>query len=176
MLSVTDQTRILLSRSAPSLLLLLVVVISGTPFLFSIQSMPQLYFSWMVIYYWALFRPTVLPFIILFASGLMQDIMLGMPLGLSALAFLLIRLCVTSLRRFITAHQFWVVWGGFAILALLLVAMHWLVMDVFFDHQASFVSMLLSAALNWIIYPLCHVGCNVLYAKLPTLQLRSHSL
>jgi len=172
MLSITDQTRIWGSKSAPSLLLLLTVVMSGTPFFVPLQSMPQIYFSWMVVYYWSLFRPNVLPFILLFVAGLIQDIMVGFPMGVSALSFLLIRIVVTVCRRFITAHQFWVVWAGFAITTLTLVVMTWSIMNVFFDHHGDILAMFLMVLLNWIIYPLCHVGCNILYVKLPALQVR----
>lgn len=175
--SAADHAWSAIMRSSPSLLLLLTVLLSATPFILSISNMPTVFMSWMLIYYWALFRPSIIPFGVLFLLGLIQDIATGLPLGLSALVFVLLRIGVSAGRRFMTAHQFWVTWGGFAIVALLTAWFYWLVMVLLYDTGgAGFVSMTLSAVIAWIVYPIGHVVCNAVYTQLPSLQLRVHTL
>ena len=46
-------------------------------------------FLLMAIYYWSIYRPTLLPPLLVFFAGLALDFLTGMPPGLSAVLFLL---------------------------------------------------------------------------------------
>lgn len=80
----------------------------------------------MAIYYWSVYRPTLTPPWLVFAIGLLSDIITGLPfLGLSAILFLLAHLAVVDQRRFLTGQSFTVVWMGFAALAVAYHLMQW---------------------------------------------------
>ena len=72
-------------------------------------------FSLMAVYYWSIHRPDLLPNFAVFGIGLLQDILSGLPLGVLALVFLLVRAVVVSQRRFLLGKSFLLVWWGFAL-------------------------------------------------------------
>ncbi|MCI5048744.1 MAG: rod shape-determining protein MreD [Rickettsiales bacterium] len=173
MQSSSDYFRSMLLRSAPSLLLLIAVIMAAMPMPLIQVNLPFVFFTWMVIYYWSLYAANTVPYIVLFLLGLVHDIVAGWPLGLDALMFMVWRFTVAGSRRFIAMQQFWTIWAGFALMSLISVLMYWLLLWGLFDHGMNMLfELLLSAVLTSILYPICHILCNLLYARMPILQLR----
>jgi rod shape-determining protein MreD len=71
------------------------------------------------IYHWAIYRPNLLPVFAVFILGLLQDILVGTPIGLYTLVFLTVYGIVTSQRRFFTGKSFLFYWLGFATISML---------------------------------------------------------
>ena len=113
-------------RIVPGLTILLLVLLAHLhlPFPFYAEVVPAL--PLMGIYYWAVFRPDLMPPIVIFAIGLFQDALIGAPFGLSAMVYLLAHGFVRSQRRFLVGKPFWIFWGGFAIIAPLTGALTWI--------------------------------------------------
>ena len=68
------------------------------------------------IYHWTIFRPELMPAYAVFVIGLLQDALAGMPIGVNAMAFLVVYGVVLSQRRFFVGKSFVILWLGF---------MHW---------------------------------------------------
>jgi len=69
------------------------------------------------IFYWSLYRPDLLVPSVAFATGLVNDIVLGAPVGVSSLVFLAMQGMTASQRRFFHGKSFLLIWAGFATLA-----------------------------------------------------------
>ena len=68
------------------------------------------------VYYWTIFRPDLMPALAVFAIGLFQDILSGVPLGVNALVLLLVYALVLGQRRFFLGKSFFVMWWGFLLI------------------------------------------------------------
>jgi rod shape-determining protein MreD len=68
------------------------------------------------IFYWSLYRPDLLVPSVAFGTGLVNDIVMGAPLGISSLVFLAMQGMTASQRRFFHGKSFLLVWSGFATL------------------------------------------------------------
>ncbi|MGH7092505.1 MAG: rod shape-determining protein MreD [Stellaceae bacterium] len=73
-------------------------------------------FTLMVAYHWTIYRPDLLPPAALFAVGLCEDLLVGAPLGVSALLLLLVYTVVLRFRRYFVNRTFPFVWSGFTLL------------------------------------------------------------
>lgn len=71
----------------------------------------------MCLFYWAIFRPTLLPFGLVFVMGLLFDAAAGTYLGLHALIWMGVVWAVTMQRRFLQAQNFLMLWVIYAMLA-----------------------------------------------------------
>ncbi len=85
-------------------------------------------FALMAIFYWTIHRADLMPAAGVFALGLLQDILEGTPLGLSALVLLLGYALVRSQRRFLKDKSFVVHWAGFVVFALAVGLGKWIMM------------------------------------------------
>ena len=79
----------------------------------------------MAVYYWSIYRPTLVPPFLCFFAGLLTDILSGMPLGLNALVLVVVQWIVRGQRRFLMGQTYKVLWAIFAIMAVMVSAATW---------------------------------------------------
>lgn len=82
-------------------------------------------FVLMAVFYWAVYRPDLLPPTSVFVIGLLQDFIVGAAPGTNALVLLLVHAGVVSQGRVFRTKSFVVMWWGFAIVALGAGALKW---------------------------------------------------
>ena len=109
----------------PFLVSLGLVVLSAVPT--RLPGFAQIAPSWpmMGIFYWSIYRPDLLPMWAAFLIGILADIVLDLPLGISALIFLLIRGIVVGQRRFFLTNTFPMAWAAFSVIALGAMGLNW---------------------------------------------------
>lgn len=172
-----DRTRHLICRLLPGFVITLAVAFCGTASLIG-PTLPTPMLAWIGVYYWSLFRPASLPYWFLFLLGIMQDLVCGLPLGLSSLLLLLLRLFITRGRHLITLQHFIAIWTGFAIAAFVSGVLTFVLFSAIEDdwEQVNLTRILLSSLFTFILYPVFHLLFNKLYALLPALQPRAYTL
>lgn len=84
----------------------------------------------MATFYWAVFRPDLQPSSALFLIGILQDILTGTPLGLTAVSLLLLHALALSQRRALVTKPFLLTWLGFVVIQLPISIFAWLMMSV----------------------------------------------
>ncbi len=96
-------------------------------------------FALVSVYHWAVYRPNLLPLLLVFVLGMVQDLLLGTPIGLYILVFLTVYGIVLSQRRFFIGKSFIFYWLGFATISALasiesyILASAWNLMFLGFD-------------------------------------------
>lgn len=106
--------RLVLAQGVIALFLLLNVVSFSMPHAGDVKP----FFLLMVVYYWAIYRPTVMPIAYTFVLGLLLDLLTHVPVGLNALALVGLQTIVQKSRLFLMGQPYVVVWLGFFIMTL----------------------------------------------------------
>ena len=114
-------------------LLVLTAVPTRLPAFASIAPMLPL----MGVYYWAIYRPDLLPAWAAFLIGTLYDIVAGTPLGVNALVLLLVQGTAASQRRFFLAKSFLVSWWAFGLLAGGATGLGWVLVTVLSGRAAE---------------------------------------
>lgn len=122
----------------------------------------------MAIYYWSVYRPTMLPPWFLFIIGLLFDILSGVPLGLNAGLFVLLRMAVVDQRRFLTGQAFMMVWLGFAIVNTIYHILQWLLFSLLAFTILPLNGLWIPIALGNVMFPVVAVMFNLTHKFLPT--------
>ena len=110
-------------------------------------------FALMAIFYWTIHRADLMPAAGVFALGLLQDILEGTPLGLSALMLLLVFALLRSQRRYLYDRPFIVQWAGFALVAAVVGIGTWLTMSVLMTTLIDVWPTLFQFAMSLVLYP-----------------------
>ncbi|HSV28475.1 MAG TPA: rod shape-determining protein MreD [Candidatus Omnitrophota bacterium] len=84
----------------------------------------------MGVYYWAIYRPDLLPAWAAFLVGLLYDVIAGTPLGVNALVLLLVQGTSASQRKFFLGKSFMVAWWAFGLLAAGAIGLAWLLVSI----------------------------------------------
>lgn len=159
-------SRLLLAHGVIVLFLLLNVVSFAMPHAGNFKP----FFLLMVVYYWAIYRPTVMPVGYTFVLGLLLDFLAELPLGLSALVLVGLQTIVRRSRLFLMGQPYVMVWLGFGILSLGYTMAFWLLMslkNLSFVPTASLVQMLVAAALGVLLFPLVSLVLLGVHRVLP---------
>ncbi|MCW5771621.1 MAG: rod shape-determining protein MreD [Rhodospirillaceae bacterium] len=87
-------------------------------------------FAVMAVYCWAVWRPSLLPYIGVFAAGLFEDLVRGTPLGTGSLALLAVQGFVWAQQRLLRTRSFDVLWLGFAVTAFIGAVATWCAVSI----------------------------------------------
>ena len=110
------------------------------------------------VFYWSIYRPDLVPALLVFAIGLLHDLLAGGPIGLMALLLVALHALCAAQRRVFVGKSFAVGWWGFAMVAIGVGALDWLVASFYYLHLMNprplFVQLILTIALypalNWL--------------------------
>lgn len=105
----------------------------------------------MAVYFWAIYRPDLLPAVAVFVAGLVQDALSGMPFGVNAAVFVVVHMAVLSQQIFFQGKSFLIIWLGFSMVAAGAVFMIWvlnaLVFTSFASVEAAFIQYLVTVGI-----------------------------
>lgn len=119
------------------------------------------------IYYWTIYRPDLLPMLIIFVIGLFQDLLYGAPIGISAFIYLIISFLVGTQRRFFHGKTFGIVWWGFMISAILAVCLDWFIFSIIEQMILPFQSFIFKYLMSIASFPIIFVFMLLLHRLIP---------
>ena len=125
-------------------------------------------FILIAVYYWSLYRPTMMPAWLAFALGIAFDLVAGVPLGLNAFVFVSVQWIVSDQRRFLMGQSFVMIWLGFVFLTAAFILLQWLAIGAlnlfWLPVMPALFSVLSGAALFPPVYALLHLTHKILPA------------
>jgi len=131
-------------------LLLLTAIPTRIPGLSGIIPMLPL----MGVYYWAIYRPDLLPAWSAFLIGLLYDIIGGTPLGVNALVLLSVQGIAAGQRRFFLGKSFMVAWWAFGLLAAAAAGATWLLVTILYGQALDASPVIFDYLLTMGLFPL----------------------
>ena len=158
--------RLLLAQGVILLFLLLSIVSFSMPHAGDFKP----FFLLMAVYYWAIYRPTVMPVAYTFVLGLILDLLAELPIGLSALILVGLQTIVQRSRLFLMGQPYVMVWLGFGIMAVAYTISFWLLMSLSefsFAPLKAFGQMLMAALLSIMLFPLASLLLQAVHRILP---------
>lgn len=131
-------------------------------------------FFLIAVYYWSLYRPTLLPVWLVFIAGFITDAVSGAPLGVSAALYVLVRWVIGQQRRYLAGQNFPVVWLGFMFVLAFSLLFQWVVIGLVnwrFSPPADLGGAFLCGV---AIFPLINVVLHITHRLLPVSDTRMH--
>ena len=139
--------------AVPQILLLLFVLLGFVPL-----PLPQIgavrpLLVLMAVYYWSIYRPTLVPPALCFGVGLVMDILSGGALGLNALVLVAVQWIVRSQRRFLMGQPYAAIWAVFAVIVVLAAVALWGLYGLVHLHWTPFLPVVGAALLSLLLFP-----------------------
>lgn len=144
-----------LKRQGPFLVLLVLILYAALPTASAIYAAIVPTLPMIVLYAFIVERPSFMPRTTVFASGLFHDLLLGMPLGLSALLFLALREAVMAQQQPRFDQSLWLQWFGYAVAAIAYCFVTWAFMSAWRGAILNPTMPLLHATGGIALYPWC---------------------
>jgi len=127
------------------------------------------YFSFnfvhILIFYWTLRNPDRLGYISIFLAGLINDIIIGIPIGISSFCYLMICSVTAYIRNITLTPHFINDWLSFLFIVLLVNSIQILILDLIFIIEVEYMRYLINSGFTFIFYPLFFFIFNFLDKK-----------
>jgi len=137
----------------PFALTFLLLVISAIPFHIPGFAQVAPLLSMIGVYFWAVYRPDLMPAAAVFLIGLVHDFLSGLPVGISALIFLVVLGAALAQRSFFFGKSFVIVWIGFTFVAAGALALEWLLLSIVSGELIQVRSALYQFGLTIAVFP-----------------------
>ena len=113
-------------------------------------------FPFILIYYWSLKRSGSVGYGLIFLSGLLNDVVIGLPIGLSALSYLLICGFSAYLRNITLRPSLIKDWFFFGLAILVVKSVSYVTVSLFFDFEINYPSILVNILFTFLFYVIFH--------------------
>ena len=129
------------------------------------------YFSFnfihILIFYWTLKNPNYLGYFSIFIAGIVNDVVISIPMGISSFCYLLICTSTAYLRNITLTPNFIKDWFSFLFIILIINSIQVLILDLLFLIKINYFEYLVNTTFTFILYPIFLVLFNFLNQKIP---------
>ena len=123
-------------------------------------------FVYILIFFWTLRNPNYLGYISIFLAGIINDVIIGIPIGISSLCYLLICSVTAYIRNITLSANFINDWVSILFTVLLINSIQILILDFIFNNNPDYLAYLINSGFTFILYPLFYLIFNYLDQKI----------
>ena len=123
-------------------------------------------FVFILIFFWTLRNPDQLGYFTIFLAGIINDVVIGIPIGISSFCYLLICTITSYIRQITLSPKFINDWLSFIVAILLINSIQVIILDLIFLYQVDYMSYLINSGFTFLFYPLFFILFNILNSKI----------
>ena len=123
-------------------------------------------FAHILIFFWTLRNPNKLGYISIFLAGIINDVVIGTPIGISSFCYLLICVVTAYIRNITLSPNFIKDWISFLFTILLINSIQVVILDLFFLIQIDYTNYLINSGFTFLFYPIFFVIFNFLNERI----------
>ena len=125
-------------------------------------------FAYILIFYWTLKNPYYLSYGSIFIAGLFNDIVIGIPIGISSFCYLLICAVTAYLRNITLSPNFINDWLSFLFTILLANSILVISLDLIFSYDVNYTKYFVNTGFTFLLYPIFLLLFNKIEKKIKT--------
>jgi rod shape-determining protein MreD len=151
MSSATKNIKLFLYKYFP-VILLFIVILNELDFNYLDLKYFSFNFSYILIFYYSIKRSQSLGYIYVFVAGLFNDVVVGTPMGLSSLMFLILCVAASYLRN-ITLRPSLIKDGIFFLITILIInSLLFIALNFIFDYELDFFDQIINITFTFLLY------------------------
>ena len=119
-------------------------------------------FVYILIFYWTLRNPDSLGYFSIFLAGIINDVVIGIPIGISSLCYLILCAVTAYIRNITLSPNFVKDWFSFLFTMILINSIQVIIIDLIFLLEISYMNYVVNAGFTFLFYPMFFVIFNTL--------------
>jgi len=128
------------------------------------------YFSFnfihILIFFWTLKNPDHLGYVSIFIAGIINDVIVGLPIGISSFCYLLICIATAYIRNITLSPNFINDWLSFLFAILLINSIQVMILDLIFLIEIDYLEYLINTGFTFLFYPIFFIIFNYVNEKI----------
>jgi len=123
-------------------------------------------FVYILVFYWTLRGSEDLGYFSIFIAGIINDVVVGLPIGISSFCYLLICVFTSYIRQITLSPKFINDWFTFIVAILLVNSIQVLILDLIFLIEVDYMRYLINSGFTFIFYPIFYLFFNLINDKI----------
>ncbi len=119
-------------------------------------------FIYILIFYWTLRNPDSLGYLSIFFAGIINDVVIGIPIGISSLCYLILCSVTAYIRNITLTPNFVKDWFSLLFTMVLINSIQVIILDLVFLLEINYMSYLVNTGFTFLFYPLFFLIFNTL--------------
>ena len=119
-------------------------------------------FVYILIFYWTLRSPDSLGYFSIFLAGIINDVVIGIPIGISSLCYLILCAVTAYIRNITLSPNFVKDWFSFLFTMILINSIQVIIIDLIFLLEISYMNYVVNTGFTFLFYPMFFVIFNTL--------------
>ena len=142
------------SFSLIPLLILLFLAFSETDLNFERLSFLSFNLIYILIFYWVLKNPNILGYGFIFLAGIVNDVVIGIPIGVSPITYLILAGFAAYIRYLTVQPSLIYDWIIFVPSVAVTNSVYFYILGIFFDVQINYIALALNTGVTILFYPI----------------------
>ena len=123
-------------------------------------------FAHILIFFWTLKNPDHLGYTSIFVSGIVNDVIIVLPIGISSFCYLLICTATAYIRNITLSPNFINDWLSFLFIVLLVNSIQVTILDLIFLTEVNYLKYLINTGFTFLFYPIFFFFFNIINNKI----------
>lgn len=123
-------------------------------------------FVHILIFFWTLKNPDHLGYVSIFLAGIVNDVIIGTPIGVSSFSYLLICVATAYIRNITLSPNFINDWLSFLFTILLINSIQVTILDLIFMIEVDYLKYLINTGFTFLFYPIFFFIFNFINKKI----------
>ena len=123
-------------------------------------------FAHILIFFWTLKNPDHLGYTSIFVAGIVNDVIIGIPIGISSFCYLLICFATAYIRNITLSPNFINDWLSFLFIILLVNSIQVIILDLIFFIEVDYLKYLINTGFTFLFYPIFFFLFNIINKKI----------
>ena len=136
------------------LFILLFLAFSETEFDFDKMSFLSFNLIYILIFYWVLKNPDILGYGFIFLAGIVNDVVVGLPIGVSSITYLLLAGFAAYIRYLTVQPSLIYDWIVFVPSIAVTNSIYFYILTIFFDVKINYITLALNTCCTILLYPI----------------------
>ena len=135
------------------ILILFFLAFSEADFNFEKLSFLSFNLIYIVIFYWVLKNPDILGYGFIFLAGIVNDVIIGLPIGVSSITYLILAGFAAYVRYLTVQPSLIYDWIIFVPSIAVTNSVYFYILRIFFDIQINYITLALNTGITILLYP-----------------------
>ncbi|MCC2646587.1 MAG: rod shape-determining protein MreD [Rickettsiaceae bacterium] len=109
-----------------------------------------------IIFYFSIYKPSILPLWLLFTYGIILDLVYGLAVGISVIPVIIISFLLRNQRQIFNRKEFKIVFLGFSLACILYLGLKYIIFSWYYSHFFDLKLVLIQGISTIFIYPIIH--------------------
>ena len=144
------------------LLIIFFLAFSETDFNFEKLSFLSFNLIYILIFYWILKNPDILGYGFIFLAGIINDVVIGLPIGVSSVTYLILAGFAAYVRYLTVQPSLIYDWIIFVPSIAVTNSVYYYILRIFFDINVNYIALVINTGITILFYPIFAILFNFL--------------